>query len=207
MIGKTISHYKIEAELGHGGMGVVYRAHDQRLRRKVALKLLPEAIGSHAERRARVLAEARSASALNHPGITTIYEVGEHDEQVFIVMELVPGRPLRAVIAEGALEPKAVVRLGAQVAEALAAAHAHGVVHRDIKPENIMVQPDGRVKLLDFGIAQLAHPETHTFTLTAGIPDPAAAGKIRGTLGYMAPEQWRGDKINAHADLFALGVG
>jgi serine/threonine protein kinase len=113
MIGKTISHYKIEAELGHGGMGVVYRALDQRLRRKVALKLLPEAIGSHAERRARVMAEARTASVLNHPGITTIYEVGEHDEQVFIVMELVPGRSLPAVIAEGALEPKAIVRLGA----------------------------------------------------------------------------------------------
>ena len=154
MIGQTISHYRIEAELGKGGMGIVYRAHDERLRRQVALKLLSGPITDHGERRARILAEARAASALNHPGITTIYEVGEEREHVFIVMELVAGSTLREEILKGRMEPRVLVRLAIQMTEALDAAHAHGVVHGDIKPENIIVQSDGRVKLLDFGIAR-----------------------------------------------------
>ncbi|HEV2493795.1 MAG TPA: protein kinase [Terriglobia bacterium] len=203
MIGTTISHYRIDTQLGKGGMGVVYRAHDQRLRRDVALKLLPAGLAGHDDRRARLLAEARAASALNHPGITTIYEVGEDGEHVFIVMELVAGETLRAAVSEGPMETRALARLGAQVAEALAAAHAHGVVHGDVKPENIIVQPDGRVKLLDFGIARQAAHETLAITRQETSP---IESNVVGTLAYMAPEQLRGTDADARADLFSLGV-
>lgn len=203
MIGTTISHYRIDTQLGKGGMGVVYRAHDQRLRRDVALKLLPAGLAGHDDRRARLLAEARAASALNHPGITTIYEVGEDGEHVFIVMELVAGETLRAAVSQGPMETRALARLGAQVAEALAAAHAHGVVHGDVKPENIIVQPDGRVKLLDFGIARQAAQETLAITRQQTSP---IESNVVGTLAYMAPEQLRGSEADARADLFSLGV-
>ncbi len=206
MIDRTISHYRIECELGKGGMGVVYRAHDDRLRRDVALKVLPSEIASHAERRARVLAEARAAAALNHPGITTIYEVGEEDGQVFIVMELVSGKTLRALSSEGPVEPRALARLGAEVAEALAAAHAQGVVHGDIKPENIIMQPDGRVKLLDFGIARQMAAETLTLTRSLSAHPWLPDSQIAGTLAYMAPEVLCGQLTDARADLFSLGV-
>ena len=205
MVGQTISHYRIEAQLGSGGMGVVYRAHDERLQRKVALKLLPEQMAGRSERWARVLAEARAASALNHPGITTIYEVGEEGEHLFIAMELVAGRTLRQELVAGALETRALLRVGAQVAEALAAAHAQGILHGDIKPENVIVQPDGRVKLLDFGIARQLAAETLTVTQSAApawLPDSAVAG----TLAYMTPEQFRGEPTDARSDLFSLGV-
>jgi serine/threonine protein kinase/Tfp pilus assembly protein PilF len=206
MIGQTISHYRIDAELGKGGMGVVYRAYDERLRRDVALKLLSGAVTDHHDRRVRILAEARAASALNHPGITTVYEVGEEGEHLFIVMELVRGATLRAEIAKGRMEPRALARYGVQMAEALEAAHAHGVIHGDIKPENIIVQSDGRLKLLDFGIARRTATETATLT-NAGtesswLPD---SGLI-GTLAYMAPEQLRGQAAERRSDLFALGV-
>jgi len=203
VIGTTISHYRIDTQLGKGGMGVVYRAHDQRLRRDVALKLLPAGLAGHDDRRARLLAEARAASALNHPGITTIYEVGEDGEHVFIVMELVAGETLRAAVSQGPMETRALARLGAQVAEALAAAHAHGVVHGDVKPENIIVQPDGRVKLLDFGIARQAAQETLAITRQQTSP---IESNVVGTLAYMAPEQLRGSEADARADLFSLGV-
>ncbi len=204
MIGQTLAHYRILERIGTGGMGEVYRAQDDRLRRTVAIKVLPKEIASHAERRARILAEARAAAALNHPGITTIYEVGEEDEQVFIVMELVSGETLRAMLSEGPPDPRTLVRLGAQVAEALAAAHAQGVVHGDIKPENIVVQPDGRLKLLDFGIAR--HVAAETVTRTATIASWLPESQIAGTLAYMAPEQLRGEAGDARADLFSLGV-
>lgn len=203
MIGTTISHYRIEAQLGKGGMGVVYRAYDERLQRRVAIKLLSAEIAGHAERRARILAEARAASALNHPGITTIYEVGEDGERLFIVMELVSGDTLRAVLSKCPVEPKILARLGAQVADALATAHGHGVVHGDVKPENIIVQEDGRVKLLDFGIARQMAAETLTRTQTDLSPPDSRA---MGTLAYMSPEQLRGETFDARADLFALGV-
>ncbi len=204
MIGRTLSHYRIEEELGRGGMGVVYRAHDERLRRRVALKVLPEELLSGPERRARILAEARAASALSHPVITTIYEVGEDGDQLFIVMELISGKTLRAMTAGTRLETPALVRIAAQVAEGLAAAHAQGVTHGDVKPENIMVQPDGRVKLLDFGIARQLAAETVTLTRTA--PPQFQSGGIAGTLAYLAPEQWRGLEPDSRTDLFSLGV-
>jgi len=205
MIGQTISHYRILEKLGGGGMGVVYRAHDERLQREVALKLLTVHIASHSQRWARILSEARSASALNHPGITTIYEVGEEGELLFIVMELVPGRSLREMLRAGAIETRALVRLAAQMSEALAAAHAHGVIHGDIKPENIMVLADGRVKLLDFGLARQMAEEALTVSHLAThewLPD----SQIAGTLAYMAPEKLSGESSDTRADLFSLGV-
>lgn len=206
MIGQTLAHYRILERIGTGGMGEVYRAQDDRLRRAVAIKVLPKEIASHAERRARILAEARAAAALNHPGIVTIYEVGEQDEQVFIVMELVAGKTLRELLLQGPLEAKAIARQGAQAAEALAAAHAPGIIHGDIKPENIIVQPDRRVKLLDFGIARQMAAETLTLTRTAPTETWLPESQIAGTLAYMAPEQLRGELTDARADLFSLGV-
>jgi serine/threonine protein kinase/Tfp pilus assembly protein PilF len=206
MIGQTLSHYRIEAELGRGGMGVVYRAYDERLRRPVALKLLADEIAGHGERRTRLLAEARAASPLNHPGIATIYQVGEDGDHLFIVMELVEGQTLKEVKAEGPLEPRVLARLGAQVAEALAAAHAQGVIHGDIKPENIVVLPEGGVKLLDFGIARRLAEETVTVTRTERSGSWLSDSVLAGTLAYMAPEQLRGEAIDTRADLFSVGV-
>src|SRR5579864_6055813 len=162
MIGLKISHYSIQAELGRGGMGVVYRAHDEVLQRDVALKVLSGEILGHRERRERILAEARAASALNHPGITTIYEVAEEGNQILLVMELAQGKTLRALLSDGPQEPRALTRLGTSIAETLEAAHEKGVIHGDIKPENVIVQTNERTKLLDFGIARQMVAETLT---------------------------------------------
>jgi eukaryotic-like serine/threonine-protein kinase len=165
MIGHILSHYLITSELGRGGMGVVYRARDQLLNRDVALKLMLDNVVNQSDRRARVLAEARAASALNHPGITTIYDVVESGEHLFIVMELVEGQTLRAqLLSSGPLEARELARLGAQIAESLEAAHSHGIVHGDIKPENIVLQTAGAPKLFDFGIARQAAADTVTLT-------------------------------------------
>jgi len=204
--GTRLGSYEILTPLGAGGMGEVYRAQDTRLRRTVAIKILPGEIASHAERRARILAEARAAAALNHPGITTIYEVGEEGDQIFIVMELVSGKTVRAILSEGPVESRVLLRLGAHVAEALAAAHAQGVIHGDIKPENIVLQPEGRVKLLDFGIASQIAPETATLTRTGSTASCLPESHFAGTLAYMAPELLLGAPTDARADLFSLGV-
>lgn len=203
MVGQTISQYRIEEEIGRGGMGVVYRAHDLRLRRDVAVKLLT-AETSGEDRRARLLAEARAASSLNHPVITTIYEVREEDGFIFIVMELLRGKTLRE-LASTRNEPKTVTRLGAQIAEGLAAAHEQGLIHGDIKPENVILLEDGRLKLLDFGLAR------QTFVAPSAIDSTVATASARttssgGTLAYMAPEQLLGASANVQTDLFALGV-
>lgn len=198
----SVSHYRIEQELGRGGMGVVYRAHDEFLRRKVALKLLTDPSANRAQRRDRILAEARAASALSHPGITTIFEVGEDGEHIFIVMELLAGCTLRQLALEK-LPIIRVVRLGAEIAEVLAAAHSASVTHGDVKPENIVVQPDGRVKLLDFGIARQSAEETLSELRSETLASSPAAG---GTLAYLAPEQFRGNPSSPQSDLFSLGV-
>ena len=205
MIGRSLSHYRIEAELGRGGMGVVYRAFDERLRRPVALKVLAEEIAARADRRVRLLAEARAASPLNHPGIATIYDVGEEGDQLFLVMELVTGKTLRELLRQG-IEPLTQVRIGAQMAEALVAAHAHGVQHGDIKPENVVVQADGRIKLLDFGVARQLAAETATLTRTGTPHAWLRDSEVAGTLAYMAPEQLRGEGADHRADLWSLGV-
>ncbi|HKV05297.1 MAG TPA: protein kinase [Candidatus Acidoferrales bacterium] len=207
MIGKALSHYRIAAEIGRGGMGVVYRAHDELLKRDVALKLLREDVVGHADLRTRVLAEARAACALSHPAITTIYDVAEEDGRLFIVMELVQGETLRVRLSgAGMLEPRAVARLGSQIAEALDAAHSRGVVHGDIKPENIMLLPDGRPKILDFGISRQIVEDTLAQTRSMNDVPPAVSSSIGGTLAYMAPELLRNEAGSAQTDLYALGV-
>ena len=205
MLGQRISHYRIESELGRGGMGVVYRAHDERLDRPVALKVLTERDTGPGELRARVLAEARASAALNHPGIITIYEAGEEGPLVFLVMELVTGETLRVLMGESPFEAAAAARLGVQIAEALEAAHERGRIHGDIKPENVVVGPDGRAKLLDFGLARTRVQHTVSQTMTASAP-PVTDPQLAGTLAYLAPEILRGEPSDHRADLFSLGV-
>ena len=206
MIGQKLSHYLITTELGRGGMGVVYRAHDQLLKRDVALKLVRGDMVSQSDRRARILAEARAASALNHPGITTIYDVVEAGEHLFIVMELVEGRTLRERLSSsGPSEPRELARLGAQIAEALDAAHSHGVIHGDIKPENIVVQSAGAPKIFDFGIARQTADETRTLTRPID-PGKTPGSAIVGTIAYMPPEILRGERGDSRSDLYSLGV-
>ena len=154
MVGQTLGHYRVLEKLGEGGMGVVYRAHDDQLDRDVAIKVLPAASFSDATARARLLREARSAAALNHPHICTVYEVGEADGQMYIAMELIEGRTLSARLAGGALSADQMLRYGLQLAEALAHAHERGIVHRDFKSANVVITKDGRAKVLDFGLAK-----------------------------------------------------
>lgn len=206
MIGRTLSHYRIHSELGRGGMGVVYRAHDELLKRDVALKLVREDVVMQSDRRSRILAEARAASALNHPGITTIYDVAESGEHLFIVMELVEGRTLRQRLASsGPSDPRELAKLGAQIAEALDAAHSHGVIHGDIKPENIVVQSAGSPKIFDFGIARQNAAETVTLTRPVN-PGETPSPAIAGTVAYMPPEILRGEPGDSRSDLYSFGV-
>jgi serine/threonine protein kinase/Tfp pilus assembly protein PilF len=205
MIGKTLSHYKILEQIGAGGMGVVYRAHDERLGRDVALKLLPaETLGSASAR--RVLEnEARTASALNHPHICTIHDVGEADGQFFVAMEYVEGKPLARLIPAGGLPEEMVVRYGMQIADALAHAQERGIVHRDLKSANVVVTPEGRAKVLDFGLAQRVRKEELEEVTRSKVSIEASRG-IAGTLAYMAPEVLRGEAADARSDIWALGV-
>ena len=206
MLDSKIAHYVVETELGRGGMGVVYRARDLQLGRTVALKLLSEEYAKHGEQRQMILAEARIAASLNHPNVTTIFEVGEHEGQLYIAMELVTGKTMRALLQEGAFEPRRLIRFATQIAEALDAVHSHGVRHGDVKPENIIVQADDRIKLLDFGIASRV-AEAGLATATGNTTDYwVADGRTAGTLAYMAPELLRGQSTDGRADLFALGV-
>jgi serine/threonine protein kinase len=206
VVGTTLGHYRIRERLGAGGMGEVYLAHDERLDRQVAIKVLrAEGVGDPAAR-ARLVREARTASKLNHPCICTIHEVGEAQGQAFIAMELTEGEPLSALVAAGPLPSRDVLRLGLQLADALAHAHSRNVIHRDLKSTNVMVTPEGRAKVLDFGLAkQLTGNElAEISTLSqATLTQPGALG---GTLAYMAPEQLRGMSADARSDIWALGV-
>ena len=204
MIGQTISHYHILEKLGQGGMGVVYRAEDSRLERTVALKFLSEELSRDPRAVERFQREARAASALNHPHICAIYDIGEYAGRHFMAMELLEGTPLHHLIAAGALAPDRVLELGMELADALEAAHGKGIIHRDIKPANVFVTERGHAKLLDFG---LARPPLDHHGITAGptrepLTDP---GAVMGTLAYMSPEQVRGDPLDAGTDLFSLG--
>ncbi|HEV8384317.1 MAG TPA: serine/threonine-protein kinase, partial [Candidatus Acidoferrales bacterium] len=205
MIGKTLSHYTILEQLGVGGMGVVFRARDERLGRDVALKLLPaDALGSESARRA-LENEARTASSLNHPNICTIHEVGEAGGQVFVAMEYVEGRPLAQWIPAGGLPQEQVLRYGMQIADALAHGEQRGIVHRDLKSANVVVTPEGRAKVLDFGLAQRAR-KAEVEEVTRSKVSLERAGGIAGTLAYMAPETLRGEPADARSDIWALGV-
>ena len=205
MIAATLAHYHILEKIGAGGMGVVYRAHDEKLDRDVALKVLPTDSLTDEAARARLLREARSAAALNHPYVCTIHEVGEADGQAYIAMELVEGRPLSARLAEGPLPAEQVLRYGQQLADALAHAHERGVLHRDFKSANVVITPDGRVKVLDFGLAKRLS-ENELEDVTRSQISLTAPGAIAGTLAYMSPEQLRGQPADARSDIWAFGV-
>jgi serine/threonine protein kinase/Flp pilus assembly protein TadD len=202
---QSVSHYRIVEKVGEGGMGVVYRAHDDRLNRDVALKFLPEELNHDANARSMLLREARTASALNHPNICTIYDVGEADGKSYIVMEFVNGRSLAEQIPEGGLPAETVIRYGEQIADAVAHAHEHGVIHRDLKTPNIIVMPGGRPKVLDFGLAKHMTPGEISLK-TQSISTLTSEGAIVGTMHYMAPELFRGEPANARSDIWAIGV-
>ncbi|HUR21172.1 MAG TPA: serine/threonine-protein kinase, partial [Vicinamibacterales bacterium] len=211
--GDRLGPYTVVDFLGAGGMGEVYCARDPRLQRDVAIKVLPAAEVAP-DRQRRLLAEARAAGALNHPNILTVYDVGVHAESPFIVSELLRGETLRQAISRGPLSVPMTLELGIEIARGCAAAHEHGIVHRDLKPENLFVTRDGRVKILDFGLARQtsaavpvassAETATQVVPQTPTLESPASA-KF-GTAGYMSPEQVRGERIDHRADIFALGA-
>ena len=213
LIGRTVSHYRIVAKLGDGGMGVVWKARDTRLDRFVALKVLPAAKMSDPERKRRFVQEARAASALNHPNIVTIYEIDEATTEGrpvdFIAMEFLPGKPLDHSIPSKGLRLNEVLKYAIQIADALAAAHAAGIVHRDLKPGNVMVDGNGCVKVLDFGLAKLTEQvgagEFARTEATAEGPK-TGEGMIVGTVSYMSPEQAKGKKVDARTDIFSFGA-
>ncbi len=207
MTGRRLGAYQLDALLGRGGMGEVYRATDTRLGREVAIKILAHEHVADPERKRRFLEEARAVSALNHPNIVTLHDIASDDGVDFLVLEYVRGRPLHEVIPPRGLPLADVLAYAAEMAGALAAAHAAGILHRDIKPANVMVTPDGHVKVLDFGLAKLtppqASPDSHTRVVEAALTQ---AGVVMGTVAYMPPEQARGEPVDARADLFSLGA-
>lgn len=200
--------YEILAPLGAGGMGEVYRARDTRLGRDVAIKVLPEAFARDPERLRRFETEAHAIATLNHPNILSIHDIGQHEGAPYLVSECLEGHSLRQGLTGGALPLRCAVEYGTQIAQGLAAAHDKGVIHRDLKPENVFVTQDGRVKILDFGLAKLVKPESAPYegaTLDAAV-QPTSLGVVLGTVGYMSPEQVRGEAADARSDIFALGT-
>src|SRR3954467_9413735 len=197
--------YEIVAPLGAGGMGEVYRARDSRLGREVALKVLPFAVANDPARRARFEQEARATAALNHPNIVGVHDVGDQDGHFFLVSELVPGETLAALLERGPVPTKKLLDLAVQIADGMAAAHAARITHRDLKPANIIVPPEGRAKILDFGLAKQAAlavaPPDETLTVQQTEP-----GMILGTVAYMSPEQARGKPADHRSDQFSFGL-
>ncbi len=203
VLGRVLGRYRIEERIGAGGMGAVYRATDETLRRTVAIKVLADDVAENAETRGRFLREARLAASLTHPCVAAVYDVGESDDgHVYIAMELVPGKSLRQRLVDGALDVPTAVHVAKEITRALVAAHGLGIVHRDLKPDNVMLGEDRSVKVLDFGLAKTSASEDG--------PAPSSfvtqADRVLGTPGYMAPEQAAGRTVDARADLFSVGV-
>src|SRR5215472_1288762 len=204
--GSRLGPYEILSAIGAGGMGEVYRARDPRLGREVAIKVLPASFSQDADRLKRFEQEARSASALNHPNIVTIHEIGSVNGTSYMAMELIEGASLRELLASGPLPAKRLLDVAVQIAEGLAKAHGAGIVHRDLKPENVMVTKDGFVKLLDFGLAKLfVAPEDRASGVATAIQQETTPGTVMGTVGYMSPEQASGRPVDFRSDQFAFG--
>ncbi len=206
LLAKTIGHYQIISLLGKGGMGEVYRARDTKLDRAVALKILPEEMSADGERMRRFVREAKAASALNHPNVAHIYEIGEAEGVNFIAMEYVEGQTLAAKINGQPLEVSEIVEIGSQIADALDEAHGKGITHRDIKPANVMLNERGQVKVLDFGLAKIARPASPDLASDISTLPKTASGVVMGTVPYMSPEQALGRDVDQRSDLFSLGV-
>src|SRR5262249_46959275 len=205
--GSRLGPYEVVSPLGAGGMGEVYRARDTRLGREVAIKVLPPSLSADADRLRRFEQEARAAGVLNHPNITAVYDIGEHCGAPYVVQELLEGETLRQALAGAKLPPRKAIEYALQIAHGLAAAHEKGIVHRDLKPENLFVTKDGRVKILDFGLAKLVHAETGPEA--TGLPTVTGGtepGVVLGTLGYMSPEQVKGKAADARSDIFSFGA-
>src|ERR1700682_4284229 len=205
--GTRLGPYEILAPIGAGGMGEVYRAKDPRLGRDVAIKVLPSSFSADPDRLRRFEQEARSAGLLNHPNITAVYDIGTENQAPYVVTELLSGETLRARLAGGPLSSPKAIDYALQIAHGLSAAHEKGIVHRDLKPENLFLTKDGRVKILDFGLAKLTRPEAGDDSGDAPTQQVATdAGTVMGTVGYMSPEQVRGKPADARSDIFAFGA-